>query len=451
MTRQKDNGSGGGEGLAGSRAETRSFPPGASGAPGGAAPPAPPPELVGHSRYELRGFLGAGGMGVVYKALHRMMNRLVALKVINRRLLDRPDMVERFRREVRAAAQLHHPNIVAAYDAEQAGDCHFLVMEFVEGTNLDELLAAEGRFPVDRSCEYARQAALGLQHAFERGLVHRDVKPHNLMLTPGGTVKVLDFGLARLASEVGLPPPPQAAGVGSAPALDESWAAGTTMVSRKGGPGTGLTAAYTGMGTADYRAPEEALDARRADIRADVYSLGCTLYRFLAGRVPFPEGDALAKVRAHMQTEPVRVDRLGPGVPRALADVVARMMAKDPTSRFATPAEVARALAPFAARLSRRVLVVDDDPLTREAMRLSLEAAGYEVGVAADGGAALEQVRNGPLPDLVLLDLFMPGLDGWGFLEQRRDSRPWQPSRWWWSRPRTRTRRGRWPWERSRT
>ena len=170
---------------------------------GGAAPK----ELADHPRYRVLGLLGAGGMGAVYKAEHRLMERPVALKVIRRGLTDDPAAAERFRREVKAAARLSHPHIVRAYDAEQAGDLHFLVMEFVEGTDLARLVAGQGPLPVARACEYARQAALGLQHAFEHGMVHRDIKPQNLMLTPDGQVKVLDFGLARFVSESAPSPP----------------------------------------------------------------------------------------------------------------------------------------------------------------------------------------------------------------------------------------------------
>ena len=175
-----------------------------------------PPELAEHPRYRIVEVLGAGGMGVVYKAEHRLMERPVALKVIDRGLTSKPAVVERFRREVKAAGQLNHPNIVHAYDAEQAGDSHFLVMEFVEGTTLARLVEQQGPLPAAVACDYVRQAALGLQRAWESGMVHRDIKPHNLMLTPQGVVKVLDFGLARLADEVkpSLPPP----GEGTAPA-----------------------------------------------------------------------------------------------------------------------------------------------------------------------------------------------------------------------------------------
>ncbi len=219
----------------------------------GAGPIGLPPELLNHPRYRVLALLGAGGMGAVYKAEHRLMERLVALKVMAARLLGNAAMVERFRREVKAAARLAHPNIVTAHDAEQAGDLHFLVMEYVEGTDLARVVAERGPLPVGEACDYVRQAAMGLQHAHEHGMIHRDIKPHNLMLTPQGTVKMLDFGLARLAGEAGSQP-------------------------------GGGTAQGTVLGTVDYMAPEQADDAHQADIRSDIYSLGCTLYHLLSGR-----------------------------------------------------------------------------------------------------------------------------------------------------------------------
>src|SRR5262249_30813451 len=155
-----------------------------------------PPELAQHQRYRVLELVGAGGMGAVYKAEHQLMQRRVALKVIRRELMNKPAAVERFRREVRAAARLTHPNIVTAHDAEQAGDTHFLVMEYVDGISLSNLVKHKGPLPVSQACEFVRQAALGLQHAYERGMVHRDIKPQNLMLTPGNQIKILDFGLA---------------------------------------------------------------------------------------------------------------------------------------------------------------------------------------------------------------------------------------------------------------
>ena len=275
-----------------------------------------PPDLVNHPRYCVLELLGSGGMGTVYKARHRLMDRLVALKILKPQLVNRPAAMKRFCREMQAAARLVHPNIVHAYDAEQVGATHFLVLEYVPGVNLAELLREGGRLPVERACDYGRQAALGLQHAFENGMVHRDIKPHNLMLTPEGRVKILDFGLARFVSE-------------AAPAAD----------TRR------LTGCSKGLGTPNYMAPEK---AHHADIRADIYSLGCTLYHLLSGRVPFPGGTAKDKLRCHRRRRPDSLYGLRPEVPAKLAQVVARMMVKEPAGRYATPAEVAQALAPFA-------------------------------------------------------------------------------------------------------
>jgi tRNA A-37 threonylcarbamoyl transferase component Bud32 len=274
-----------------------------------------PPELANHPRYRILRELGRGGMGVVYQARQIVMNRPVVIKVINKALLDHPGSLERFRREVQAAARLAHPNIVTAYDAEQAGELHMLVMEFVPGQSLAEVLQKKGPLAVLHACVYARQAALGLQHAHEQGMVHRDIKPHNLMLTPKGQVKILDFGLAKIISENRVQP--------------------------------SLTALSSYMGTPDYSAPEQATDARKADIRADIYSLGCTLYCLLAGRPPFHEATAVQTILAHLEKEPTPLPRLRPDVPESLWHVVATTLAKDPARRYQKPAEVAQALAPF--------------------------------------------------------------------------------------------------------
>jgi uncharacterized protein (TIGR03067 family) len=345
------------ESPASSSSATRSFDPAAAPTlPRAEAAPEVPPSLVAHPRYRIIELLGTGGMGAVYKAEHQLMERTVALKVINPSLVNSPAMVERFRREVKAAAKLAHPNIVTAHDAEQAGTSHFLVMEYVEGTNLARLVAENGPLPVAQACDYIRQAAQALQHAFEKGMVHRDIKPHNLMLTPKGQVKVLDFGLARFALETSPPLLSVPADQVTVPAV----APGAT-------PSDSLTQTGSVVGTPDYIAPEQVRDAHTADIRADVYSLGCTLYDLLTGQAPFAAGTAIEKVMAHMERAPKPLTELRTDVPPELARVVDRMMAKDPAQRYQTPAEAAEALAPFAAmtkpaegrsRIRRRVLVV---------------------------------------------------------------------------------------------
>jgi hypothetical protein len=315
-----------------------------------------PDALVGHPRYRVLGLLGRGGMGVVYKAVQQHMDRVVALKVIHRPLLACPDFVERFRREVKAVARLRHPNIVLAHDADHAADLHFLVMEHVEGASLDRVVARRGPLPVAEACEYVRQAALGLQHAHEQGLVHRDVKPHNLLLTPQGQVKVVDFGLAHLARAEGGAATP----VSSAPLL----------------------------GTPDYTAPEQARDPSGVDVRADVYSLGCTLYFLLTGQVPFPGGTPLQKLLCHQERPPRPVTELRRDVPPALAAVLGRMLAKDRTRRQSTPGEVASDLAPFAAAAPDGTAKL---PAPRRAARRWGVALGGVVllaGVAAAGLAA---------------------------------------------------------------
>ncbi len=278
-----------------------------------------PPPLAEHPRYEIVRLLGKGGMGNVYEARHRMMDRSVALKIIKREFVRKPEAVDRFHREVKAAAQLAHPNVVTAHDAEQAGDIHFMVMEFVDGIDLSEMIKDQGALPVADACDYVRQAAIGLQHAHERGMVHRDIKPHNLMVTANGTVKILDFGLASLSPET---------------------TANSDVVEAR----SDLTAAGAIMGTPDFISPEQAEDARRADIRSDIYSLGATLYYLLSGRVPFADGSVMHKLKSHAQVEPDSLNSLRDDLPAELVAIVTKMMAKEPDERFQTPAAVADAL-----------------------------------------------------------------------------------------------------------
>ncbi|MEM1069263.1 MAG: TIGR03067 domain-containing protein [Planctomycetota bacterium] len=282
-----------------------------------------------HPRYEVIELIGKGGMGDVYKARHRVMDRTVALKFIRPELIRKQEAVDRFQREVKAAAKLSHPNIVTAYDAERAEDVHFLVMEYVDGVDLSQVVEDRGMIPIDEACALIEQAAIGLQHAHEQGMVHRDIKPHNLMVLEDGTVKILDFGLACLAPEA------------------------TT----DGDPGESrgdLTSVGTVMGTPDFISPEQAADARQADIRSDIYSLGASLYILLCGRPLFAEGSVKHKLKSHAIAEPEPLQSLRQDVPKDLVSAVKRMTAKDPQERFQTPGEVADALASFSKRTSEK-------------------------------------------------------------------------------------------------
>lgn len=281
-----------------------------------------PSKLAEHPRYEIRGLIGKGGMGHVYHARHRMMNRTVALKVIKHEFVRKPEAIERFHREVTTAAQLSHPNVVAAYDAEQAGDDHFMVMEYVDGVDLHRTIDERGPLSIDEACDYIRQAAIGLQYAHEQGMVHRDIKPHNLMVTSEGVVKILDFGLASLAPT---------------PIADDD----TTELR------SDLTAVGTVMGTPDFISPEQAQDARQADIRSDIYSLGATFYYLLSGRPPFDDGSVMHKLKSHAQVNPDSLSSIRDDVPDELVAIVSKMMAKDPEERYLTPSEVAEALEEF--------------------------------------------------------------------------------------------------------
>jgi serine/threonine-protein kinase len=272
--------------------------------------------------------LGEGGAGQVFKARHRKMDRIVALKLIRKELLTDAEVVGRFYREIQILSQLDHPNVVHAYDAGPAGATHFLAMEFVEGTDLGKLVKQGGSLPVQQACEYIRQAAAGLQHAHERGLVHRDIKPHNLIMSlHNGLIKVADLGLARL---------PRAA--------NSEWTSALTGVK---GTGTLTPENAVMMGTVDYLAPEQALDFHKADIRADIYSLGCTFYYLLTGQPPFAGATLAEKLVRHQQAEPPSLDNFRKDLPAGLFSLVRKMLAKRPEDRFQTPGEIADDLAQY--------------------------------------------------------------------------------------------------------
>jgi hypothetical protein len=265
--------------------------------------------------YVLHDLLGEGGMGQVFRARHTRLGREAAVKLIHPERLSKPAVVERFHAEIRAAAKLHHPNVVLAFDADEADGRHYYAMEYVPGEDLDRLVTRRGPLPVAEACEYVRQAADGLQHAADLGVVHRDVKPGNLLVTPAGKVKVLDLGLALLRTDAG--------------------------------PRTGHAGKVSG--SPDYMAPEQARDSLAVDPRADVYALGGTLHFLLTGRPPYGGESPTDKMLRHF-TQPVPdLTAERPDVPPDLNAVLGWLLAKSPDDRPPAPGVVAAALAPFAA------------------------------------------------------------------------------------------------------
>ncbi len=307
-----------------------------------------PPFLVDHPRYRVVRLLGRGGMGTVYLAEHRDLRRAVALKIIQPGLLADEAVVERFRSEARAAASLNHPHIVAVYDAETAGEGHFLVMEHVQGTDLARAALRDGPLPVSLACEYIRQASLGLQHAHEHGMVHRDITPRNLMLAENGQIKILDFGLAHFVSEARPAETHASITLEAAPgSADFSPHESRPAIAR-----TKVRA--TVLGSIDYMAPEQAANPHDADIRADIYSLGCTLHFLLTGKPPFAGGSLDERIKAHATEPPPKIETIRADAPAELSVILDRMLAKDRADRFQTPAEVAIAIAPLADGNPRR-------------------------------------------------------------------------------------------------
>jgi serine/threonine protein kinase len=387
----------------------------------GTIPPTVPAELAQHHRYRILELIESGGMGTVLKAQHLFLKRLVALKVIKKNLVGKPKMRERFFTEMQAAAQLCHPNIVAVYDADVVGDTGFLVMELVDGVALHRVVVNNGPLSIQQACEYVQQTAAGMQHALESNILHRDITPKNLMLTPQGTVKILDFGLARYLTEVAAEDASRASSDFVLADAEEGGAdvENTTMLPKTAPISRRLTSRC--MGTPDFIAPEMALNPIQADVRADIYSLGCTLYFLLTGRVPFPgSGGILDKVRYHCYETPTPLRELRPEIPDRLAATIDRMMAKSPDERYPTPADVIKALQPFTTSDRGRVLIVDDDPFIQTTLTIGLEGQGFTVQVAGDGLEGLNILRTGPLPQLILLDLMMPGMDGFQFLQERQ-------------------------------
>jgi serine/threonine protein kinase len=282
-------------------------------------------------QYRILEQIGRGGMGRVYKAQHRTMHRLVALKVLSADLLSTERAVELFLHEVRAVAQIVHPNVVTAFDANEVNGRYYLVLEYVDGPNLDQLVRKQGPLSFGLACDYIRQVANGLHCAHLQGMVHRDIKPANLLVQwhglngdySPGLVKISDFGLARLTKPIGTP---------------------TSRVV----PGTILTRENMVMGTPDYLSPEQSRSIHKTDIRSDLYSLGCTFYYLLTGSVAFPGGNAMDKLIRHATELPAPITDYRSDVPAGVLAILDKLLAKRPEDRFQTPAEVAEALHPYA-------------------------------------------------------------------------------------------------------
>lgn len=292
--------------------------------------------------YKLLSKLGEGGMGAVYKAQHTRLRRTVAVKVLPADRVKSPDAIARFDREMEAVGALDHENIVRAFDAGEHDGRHYIAMEYVRGNDVSQISRARGPLPIADACEIVRQAAIGLQHAHEAGLVHRDIKPGNLMLTESGVVKILDLGLARFG--------------------------------HANSGGSDLTTTGQVMGTLDYMAPEQGGNTHAVDIRADIYSLGATLYKLLVGEAPFgaSQYDApLKKLMALATVDPVPLQQRRPEVPPPLSALVQQLLAKTPDDRPATPAALAAVLAPFCKGANLKALALNDSglaPVSRGAL-----------------------------------------------------------------------------------
>lgn len=260
--------------------------------------------------YTILDKIGAGGMGQVFKAVHRRMERTVAIKILPSAMVKDAAAVARFQREVVAAAKLNHSNIVTAFDADEAHGTHFLVMEYVEGKDLSALVKQNGPFPIDKAVNYILQAARGLEFAHSEGVVHRDIKPSNLLLDKKGMVKILDMGLARIEE--------------SADGAAQAELTGTGAI----------------MGTVDFMAPEQALSTKNADARADIYSLGCSLYYLLAGKATYDGETLMGKMLAHREQPIPSLREAQPDVPEEVEAVFKKMVAKKIEERYQTMSEV---------------------------------------------------------------------------------------------------------------
>jgi len=285
---------------------------------------------LGH--YELIEAIGSGGMAAVLRARDLELGRIVALKILPPESARDPESIIRFKQEARAAAMLDHENIARVYSCGEDQGLYFIAFEFVEGINMRVMIDRRGVLPARECIGYMIQVAAGLAHAAERGVVHRDIKPSNIVITPDGRAKIVDMGLARQ--------------------LDAAGHGGVTQ--------SGVT-----LGTFDYISPEQALDPRRADVRSDIYSLGCAFYHALTARPPVPEGTAAKKLHAHQHVDPLDPRQINAHIPDELVFILSRMMAKDPAKRYQTPQELIAHLKDLSERLKLSSAAIDQDMVVR--------------------------------------------------------------------------------------
>lgn len=364
-------------------------------------------ELV-FGNYLILSRIGTGGMGDVYKALHRRMQRVVALKVIKNKMATE-EFIIRFRREIQAAARLNHPNVIAAYDADECELGDFLVMEYVEGADFKEIVEKRGPLPVDEAMEAVRQAALGLNYAHDHSIVHRDIKPANLMRDVSGVVKVADLGLARV--------------IDSAEGIAQ---------------GAGLTQTGAVAGTIDYMSPEQAVDSASVDHRADIYSLGCTLFFLLTGGPVFDEPSLMGRMLAHRDTPPPSLIGLVDGATREFDACFQRMISKKPEDRQASMLDLVHEIE---ALQGKGVVVAVDEPAWQPAdstvmlvvesrlqtamiSKMLNELGVDDIHTCASGEEALNRLSVVPV-QVVILSRTLPDMSGLQLSAQIRDQLRW--------------------------
>jgi len=303
-------------------------------------------------KYKLLGHIGSGGMSSVYLAEHMKMHDYRAIKVLPPSKLSKSSYLARFQQEAKAIASLNHPNIVRAYDIDNQGDTHYIVMEFVDGEDLQTIVKKNGPIAFELVANYVAQAARGLQHAHDSGLIHRDVKPANVLIRKDGRVKLLDLGLALFT--------------------DEDKASLTIDHNDKV------------LGTADYLAPEQALNSHSVDHRADLYGLGCTMYYMLTGNPPFPEGSIAQRIAKHQKIMPTEIRKLRPQCPGELEGICWKLLQKEPKYRYANAAQTAEVLESWLAK--NRALVAASG---NSSLRLGDESDTGGEHASGRGGSAL--------------------------------------------------------------